>query len=226
MFFSLVPVVNKYLQFNINWTYEVSFKFQTLLFSFNSYNSFSNIHYDFNNVYLLSSFSDFPILWGSASIIISIKSMVIYKCLVLSYLYNLSLLLCILSIQFTSTWEYCTFQIVRVLRGQGDQWDNRARARGVTASFSLNGIGLVPEETADLYQENEELKVVLKRSQSIAVHVHSNISNLAERRVRSLTVATSLLSYQRWEKSKIYCYFTHFKVMHTLMKLQLHSLAN
>jgi hypothetical protein len=50
-------------------------------------------------------------------------------------------------------------KVVRVLRGQGDQWDNRARARGVTASFSLNGIGLMPEETADLYQENEELKV-------------------------------------------------------------------
>ena len=59
--------------------------------------------------------------------------------------------------------KYCKesglFQVVRVLRGQGDQWDNRARARGVTASFSLNGIGLMPEETADLYQENEELKV-------------------------------------------------------------------
>ena len=56
--------------------------------------------------------------------------------------------------------NYCLFvQVVRVLRGQGDQWDNRARARGVTASFSLNGIGLMPEETADLYQENEELKV-------------------------------------------------------------------
>lgn len=49
--------------------------------------------------------------------------------------------------------------MIRVLRGQGDQWDSRARARGVTASFSLNGIGLVPEETTDLYQENEELKV-------------------------------------------------------------------
>lgn len=52
---------------------------------------------------------------------------------------------------------------MRVLRGQGDQWDNRARSRGVTASFSLNGIGLVPEETPDLYQENEELKVRLGR---------------------------------------------------------------
>lgn len=51
------------------------------------------------------------------------------------------------------------FKVIRVLRGQGDQWDSRARARGVTASFSLNGIGLVPEETTDLYQENEELKV-------------------------------------------------------------------
>lgn len=46
-----------------------------------------------------------------------------------------------------------------MLRGQGDQWDNRARSRGVTASFSLNGIGLVPDEAPDLFQENEELKV-------------------------------------------------------------------
>ncbi|XP_013794665.1 probable G-protein coupled receptor CG31760, partial [Limulus polyphemus] len=46
----------------------------------------------------------------------------------------------------------------RVIKGQGDTWDNRARARGVTASFSLNGVGLVHEETTDLYQENEELK--------------------------------------------------------------------
>lgn len=49
--------------------------------------------------------------------------------------------------------------MIRVFRGQGDQWDSRARARGVTASFSLNGIGLVPEEATDLHQENEELKV-------------------------------------------------------------------
>ncbi|XP_063244270.1 probable G-protein coupled receptor CG31760 [Bacillus rossius redtenbacheri] len=54
-------------------------------------------------------------------------------------------------------------KVVRVLRGQGDQWDNRARARGVTASFSLNGIGLVPEETADLFQENEELKEEIQK---------------------------------------------------------------
>lgn len=46
-----------------------------------------------------------------------------------------------------------------MFRGQGDQWDSRARARGVTASFSLNGIGLVSEEKTDLHQENEELKV-------------------------------------------------------------------
>lgn len=52
-------------------------------------------------------------------------------------------------------------KIVRVWRGQGDQFDQRSRARGITASFSLNGIGLVPEETADLYQENDELKVLL-----------------------------------------------------------------
>lgn len=49
--------------------------------------------------------------------------------------------------------------MVRVLRGQGDQWDNRSRVRGITASFSVNGMGLVPEESPDLYLENEELKV-------------------------------------------------------------------
>lgn len=49
------------------------------------------------------------------------------------------------------------------MRGQGDQWDNRARSRGVTASFSLNGIGLVPEEAPDLYQENEELKEEIQK---------------------------------------------------------------
>lgn len=49
--------------------------------------------------------------------------------------------------------------MIRVLRGQGDQWDNRARVRGITASFSLNGVGLMPEDSPDLYQENEELKV-------------------------------------------------------------------
>ncbi|KAL0275052.1 UNVERIFIED_CONTAM: hypothetical protein PYX00_003034 [Menopon gallinae] len=54
-------------------------------------------------------------------------------------------------------------KVARVWRGQGDQWDNRARARGVTASFSLNGIGLVSEETADLYQENEELKEEIQK---------------------------------------------------------------
>lgn len=46
----------------------------------------------------------------------------------------------------------------RVIKGQGDMWDNRARARGVTASFSLNGVGLMHEETVDLGTENEELK--------------------------------------------------------------------
>ncbi|XP_075210452.1 putative G-protein coupled receptor CG31760 [Lycorma delicatula] len=54
-------------------------------------------------------------------------------------------------------------KVIRVIRGQGDQWDNRARARGVTASFSLNGIGLVPEEAPDLYQENEELKEEIQK---------------------------------------------------------------
>lgn len=51
-----------------------------------------------------------------------------------------------------------------MLRGHGDQWDSRARARGITASFSLNGIrGLVAEETTDLYQENEELKEEIQK---------------------------------------------------------------
>lgn len=53
-------------------------------------------------------------------------------------------------------------KVVRVLRGQGDQWDNRAKVRGITASFSLNGIGLVQEDSPDLYQENEELKVIIQ----------------------------------------------------------------
>lgn len=51
----------------------------------------------------------------------------------------------------------------RVIKGQGDSWDNRVRARGVTASFSINGVGLVHEETTDLYQENEELKEEIQK---------------------------------------------------------------
>lgn len=58
-------------------------------------------------------------------------------------------------------------KVLRVLRGQGDQWDNRARVRGITASFSLNGIGLVPEDSPDLYQENEELKVCAQRKKRL-----------------------------------------------------------
>lgn len=51
-------------------------------------------------------------------------------------------------------------KVIRVMRGQGDQWDNRARVRGITASFSLNGVGLMPDDSPDLYQENEELKAI------------------------------------------------------------------
>lgn len=54
-------------------------------------------------------------------------------------------------------------QFYRVIKGQGDAWDNRVRARGVAASFSLNGVGLVHEETTDLYQENEELKEEIQK---------------------------------------------------------------
>ncbi|KAH9638803.1 hypothetical protein HF086_002043 [Spodoptera exigua] len=60
----------------------------------------------------------------------------------------------------TSTTVLLVFlpKVLRVVRGTGDTWDSRARARGVPASSSLNGIGLVPDEPPDLYQENEELK--------------------------------------------------------------------
>ncbi|XP_055376152.1 probable G-protein coupled receptor CG31760 isoform X2 [Condylostylus longicornis] len=54
-------------------------------------------------------------------------------------------------------------KVLRVLRGQGDQWDNKARVRSITASFSLNGVGLVPEDSPDLYQENEELKEEIQK---------------------------------------------------------------
>lgn len=50
-------------------------------------------------------------------------------------------------------------KVSRVWKGQGDQWDSKSRVRSITASFSLNGVGLVPEDSPDLYQENEELKV-------------------------------------------------------------------
>lgn len=46
-----------------------------------------------------------------------------------------------------------------MLRGDGDKWDLRSRARGISASFCINGGGLVPDEAVNLYQENEELKV-------------------------------------------------------------------
>jgi len=56
-----------------------------------------------------------------------------------------------------------------VATGRGDEHDPRARARGVTASFSLNGLSVPggslvvgnpePDEPVDLYRENEELKV-------------------------------------------------------------------
>lgn len=62
----------------------------------------------------------------------------------------------------TTTTIFLVFgpKILRVLRGQGDKWDHRSRARGITASFCINGGGLMPDEGVDLYQENEELKVI------------------------------------------------------------------
>ncbi|XP_037898427.1 probable G-protein coupled receptor CG31760, partial [Glossina fuscipes] len=54
-------------------------------------------------------------------------------------------------------------KISRVFKGQGDKWDQKAKVRSITASFSLNGVGLVPEESPDLYQENEELKEQIQK---------------------------------------------------------------
>nr|XP_053642561.1 LOW QUALITY PROTEIN: probable G-protein coupled receptor CG31760 [Cherax quadricarinatus] len=51
----------------------------------------------------------------------------------------------------------------RIVQGTGDQYDNRARAKGVTASFSLNGLGVMNDEPADLSQENEELKEEIQK---------------------------------------------------------------
>ncbi|XP_063365631.1 probable G-protein coupled receptor CG31760 isoform X1 [Cydia amplana] len=60
----------------------------------------------------------------------------------------------------TSTTVLLVFlpKVLRVARGTGDTWDRGARARGVPASTSLNGIGLVPDDPPDLYRENDELK--------------------------------------------------------------------
>ncbi|GFS85888.1 probable G-protein coupled receptor CG31760 [Trichonephila clavipes] len=71
-------------------------------------------------------------------------------------------------------------QFYRVIKGQGDVWDNRARARGVTASFSLNGVGPVYEEPQDLYQENEELKEEVQKLASqieFMKIVHMEVNN-------------------------------------------------
>ncbi|XP_037827036.1 probable G-protein coupled receptor CG31760 isoform X1 [Lucilia sericata] len=57
-------------------------------------------------------------------------------------------------------------KISRIFKGQGDKWDQKAKVRSITASFSLNGVGLVPDESPDLYQENEELKEQYKISPS------------------------------------------------------------
>ena len=63
-----------------------------------------------------------------------------------------------------------SLQFYLVATGRGDEHDPRARARGVTASFSLNGLSVPgggsanqePDEPVDLYRENEELKVIKK----------------------------------------------------------------
>lgn len=67
----------------------------------------------------------------------------------------------------TTTTIFLVFgpKILRVLRGQGDKWDHRSRARGITASFCTNGGGLMPDEGVDMYQENEELKEKKKKKE-------------------------------------------------------------
>lgn len=45
-------------------------------------------------------------------------------------------------------------KVVRVLKGQGDHWDNKLQAKGII-SYEMNEIC---EETNDLQTENEELK--------------------------------------------------------------------
>lgn len=77
-------------------------------------------------------------------------------------------------------------KISRIFKGQGDKWDQKAKVRSITASFSLNGIGLVPDESPDLYQENEELKVKMDsyalqftRFQTVDVHFQEQIQKLA-----------------------------------------------
>uniref|UniRef100_A0AAN0N5X7 G-protein coupled receptor 3 n=1 Tax=Polyphagotarsonemus latus TaxID=1204166 RepID=A0AAN0N5X7_9ACAR len=45
-----------------------------------------------------------------------------------------------------------------LIKGEGDSWNVKVKARGINASFSLTGLGVVHEELTDLYQENEELK--------------------------------------------------------------------
>lgn len=69
-------------------------------------------------------------------------------------------------------------KILRVFKGQGDKWDQKAKVRSITASFSLNGVGLVPEESPDLYQENEELKVsgTMSANNRIKSLKHSSIT--------------------------------------------------
>lgn len=59
-------------------------------------------------------------------------------------------------------------KVARVLRGQGDQWDNRARFRGITTTFISNGGGvggggLMQEDALDPYVENEELKEEMQK---------------------------------------------------------------
>ena len=51
-----------------------------------------------------------------------------------------------------------------MIKGEGDLWDKKLRARGIAAAtFSFNGVGLAHEETVDLYQENEELKEEIQK---------------------------------------------------------------
>ena len=67
---------------------------------------------------------------------------------------------------------------MRIIKGTGDQYDNRARAKGVTASFSLNGLGITSDEPADLLTENEELKVC-RNNFLILVMRHARVTSMS-----------------------------------------------
>ena len=62
------------------------------------------------------------------------------------------------------------------MKGTGDQLDNQTRAKGVTASFSINGIGGNGDEPLDPVEENEELKARYLQSCHNSIKLKLNFS--------------------------------------------------